>query len=303
MGLKTLLSGIIVFFMIILISIYWFIPFQTIEFTSNDNSNFSLYNFGEEMQFYKNMRFPNKEISYNINNECTLQKKSDMTRAFELIENETILNFYPVENNEQITVNCNDKNKIEEGLFIAGEGGPVNITQTQNFNVITKGNIILIRDSNCPKPNIAIHELLHVLGFNHSANPSNIMYPISSCKQTVGDISNLINEIYLVDSLPDLEIEKVSAVMNGKYLDLNLSIRNNGLIKSENAIIKVTSDKTIVKEILIEPIDVGYGMQLTFSNIWVPKLNVEEIEFFIDANFNELDKNNNKKILKIKNNN
>ncbi|MEN7982442.1 MAG: matrixin family metalloprotease [Nanoarchaeota archaeon] len=300
MGLKTFLSGILVFLLIILLVLYWFVPFQTIEFiTNNGHSNFSLYNFDSEMQFYKNMRFPQKEISYKIYN-CPLNQQGEMFRAFEIMGNETILEFSPVLNDEEITISCDSKNRVEGGLFIAGEGGPTNIIKTNNFNVISKGNIILIKESKCPKPNVAIHELLHVLGFNHSENSNNIMYPISNCKQTLGDIPNLINDLYSVESYPDLEIENISAVMEGKYLDMNISIRNSGLAKSQNTEMIISSGDTIIKRTLIEPLDIGYGMQITFTNVWVPKLNVEEIEFLIDASFSELDKNNNKKILKIK---
>jgi len=300
MGIKVLLSGLMVFFLIIMLVFYWFIPFQKIEFVLNGgSSNFSLYNFDEEMQFYSNMRFPNKEISYKIN-DCPLQKKDDMLRAFDLMSNQTILEFFPVVNNEEITISCDDKNRIEGGLFIAGEGGPTNVTQNKNFNVITQGNILLIKESKCPQSNIATHELLHVLGFNHSSNSNNIMYPISDCKQTLGDIPNLINEIYSIESLADLEIEDVSAIMNGKYLDVNISIRNNGLIKSEKAEINILSGNEIVKKIYLEPLGQGYGIQITLTNIWIPKLEVNEIEFSIETSFEELNKQNNKKILSIK---
>ena len=59
---------------------------------------------------------------------------------------------------------------IREGKFIAGEGGPTNITVSGKYNVITHGSILLIRESRCSIPTIAIHELLHVLGFKHSNN-------------------------------------------------------------------------------------------------------------------------------------
>jgi hypothetical protein len=299
MGVKTFFSGLFVFILIIMLAVYWFVPFQTIEFNSGDNSNFSLYNFDGEMQFYKNMRFSYKNISYKIDG-CTLQKKDEMLNAFDLLSENTNLEFYQALENEEITISCDDKNRIEGGLFIAGEGGPVNITKTKNFNVISKGNIILIKESKCPTPNVALHELLHVLGFNHSENSNNIMYPISNCKQTLGDIPKLIDEIYSVESYPDLEIEEVFATMNGKYLDVNVSVRNNGIVESENSILTISSEDTTIKTILIDSLEIGHGMQITFTNIWIPKISVEEIEFFIDTSENELDKNNNKKILKIK---
>lgn len=293
-----------IFFLLVslLLVFYWIIPFKTTEFgAQSENSNFSLGNKSNNMQFYQNMRYPDSKISYQIY-DCPLQKKNDMERAFNIIANESIINFYSVNNDEQISINCDSGNKIEEGLFIAGEGGPTNITQAGNFNVILHGSILLIRDSKCETPNVAIHELLHTLGFDHSENSNNIMYPISRCSQTIGeDIFKLIDELYLFQSYADLVFENVSAIMNGRYLDVEMSIRNNGLKDSEKAKVIIYADEKFVKEIDLDILEIGYGRKITLGNIWVSQVNVEELEFFIDSSFNELEKKNNKIILKIKN--
>ncbi|MBU4056240.1 MAG: matrixin family metalloprotease [Proteobacteria bacterium] len=252
------------------------------------------------MQFYKNMRFPDSKISYKID-ECPLQKKNNMERTFEILSNLTILEFYSTNTNEEISITCDENNKIEEGLFIAGEGGPINITQTQIFNVIHHGKILLIKDSKCPSPNIAIHELLHVLGFEHSENPDNIMYPVSECEQIIGeDQISLINHLYSTPSYPDLVFENVSAIMHGTYLNADISIRNDGLKNSEKFKIIIYADKKIIKEIEVEALRIGYGTQIKLTNIWIKQLNVNELEFVIEYPFNELEKKNNKKILELK---
>jgi len=218
MGWKIFFSFIFILFTISLLILYWFVPFKITEFGMKyGNSNFSLNNESGNMQFYPNMRYPNPKISYQIY-DCPLQKEDNMEWAFEILSDMSILSFYPVNYNEEISVTCDSKNKIEEGLFIAGEGGPTNISKAGKFNVIFHGGILLIRESKCEKPNIAIHELLHSLGFNHSSNPNNIMYYISGCGQTIGeDIPELINELYSIPSYPDLSFENVSAVMHGRY--------------------------------------------------------------------------------------
>lgn len=302
MDWKFFFTLIFILFVISTLIFYWFIPFKTTEFKIKpDSTNFSLNNYeNETMQFYKNMRFPDSKISYKIE-ECPLQKKNNMERTFEIISNLTLLEFYSTNTNEEISITCDEKNKIEEGLFIAGEGGPINITQTQIFNIIHYGKILLIKDSKCPNPGVAIHELLHVLGFDHSENPGNIMYPVSECEQVIGeDQISLINHLYSIPSYPDITFENISAIMHGTYLDADISLRNDGLKNSEKFKIIIYANKKIIKEIEVDYLKMGYGTQIKLTNMWIKQLNVDELEFFIEYPFNEIEKNNNKKILELK---
>lgn len=302
-----ILSSIFTVFVIMLLIFYWFFPFNTIEFytdlSDSNNFNFTLNTSGtQEMQFYENMRYPNSEISYRIY-DCPLYKKNEIERAFNTLSNSTILDFYPVLYNEEISATCESRGKTRGELFVAGEGGPINITSTQNFNVIFQGELLLIKESKCENPNIGLHEILHTLGFDHSSNPKNIMYNVSKCDQTIGeDIINRINELYSVKSYPDLSFENVSAVMNGKYLDTTITIRNNGLKDSENAKLIIYAGEKIIKEIELNPIKIGHGITVSLENIWIPRINVNELKFLIESDFNELNKNNNQIKLEIKNN-
>lgn len=297
-------NGILITIIVLLfLFIYWFIPLDTTEFNllSNSNSNFSLDSSeNNTLQFYQNMRFSSTNISYKIEG-CPLQREDDMEWAFEIIGEETILDFYPVTYGEDITVTCEETDKVQGRLFIAGEGGPTNITVTRDFNIIESGQILLIKDSDCERPNIALHELLHVLGFNHSKNSKNIMYEISRCDQTIGsDIINFINKIYSIPSQPDLVFENASALMHGKYLNINFSIRNNGIKNAQGSIVRIIADGKQVEEVEIPPIEIGYGRKVSMTNILIKQINVERIEFVIENNFEEMSKTNNKVVFEIK---
>jgi hypothetical protein len=303
MGWKAVFGYVISIILIAFLIFYWVFPLGTLNFgiTSAKNYNFSMSNnINDSMQFYKNLRYSDRNISYSISG-CPIGKEDEMKTAFSIIENSTILNFYSVNENGEISVACDEKNRVEGGLFIAGEGGPTNITESGDFNVISHGTILLIRESNCERPNIALHELLHALGFNHSENPNNIMYPVSKCSQIISqDILSTVNSLYSVQSLPDLLLENVSATMSGRYLDLNLTLRNNGLSNAQGGDIEVYADGNIIKKIEFKPLAVGSGRIITMGNIFILQKSINELRFFINADLDELSKENNEAILKYK---
>jgi len=120
------------------------------------------------------------------------------------------------------------------------------------------------------------------------------MYNISECSQTIGEeIPQEIKRLYSTPTQEDLVIESATATMNGKYFDTNVSIRNQGLKKSKESILKISIDKRQLKEIKIPELDIGYGTFIELKNIWIPEISINQIEYNLDYNETELDKKNN----------
>jgi len=294
MSWQKVIGFILMILALILVILYWYFPSDVKEFKfeTNPSANFST-NESKVMQFYPNMRFPSNNISYSISEECDVQKKSEMLWAFETLEEKTILNFYESEEAE-INVFCENKAKIENGMFIAGEGGPANVSLGSKFNVIMNGHILLLKKSDCERPNIAIHELLHVLGFDHSENANNIMYPISKCNQIVSeDIISEINKLYTIESQPDLQIESVSASVQARFLDTNIVIKNEGLKDSSDFILRIYANNKSIEKMDVEGIKIGYGKMINITNILVPQIRIDTLKFVLETEFPELDKQNN----------
>lgn len=282
-ALAVLLTGLLLF--------YYFFPFRSVYFTVGErNSNFSLVE-KQDMQFYPNMRFPSPNISYKIS-DCTLKKMNDAEFAFSIFENKTSLDFYPIEEGEDIFITCDEKLRYDGDYFVAGEGGPTEIINASNFNVILHGEVLLIEDSDCPNPNIAMHELLHVLGFKHSDNPMNIMYNITRCEQTISDdIILLLNELYAIPSYPDLVLKDVFISKKGSFLDINVSVMNYGLKNSEDFVVGIYSEGSLIKKLNFEGVDIGSGRAIFVKNVFtLQKLN--EVEVVIETEFPEIDEKN-----------
>jgi hypothetical protein len=128
------------------------------------------------------------------------------------------------------------------------------------------------------------------------------MYEISKCGQEIGkEIPEKLMELYAYPSEADLAFANITAEMKGKYLDTIITIENEGLQASKEANLLIYADDKLVEEIALDPIDFGEGKIITMQNIFVLKLNVNQLKFEIDAPFSEMDKENNEMILEIKN--
>lgn len=296
MNYKIIFSSVFIVILIALLMFYWIFPINEIDFTSSPkNYSFTLEeNESKGMQFYPNMRYATPNITYRICDPCTIEKKSEMIQAFDIIENNTIIDFSETDSNEQISITCQDENKKEGDFFIAGEGGPTNASRIEDKFVIYTGEILLIKDSECEHPNIALHELLHALGFEHSKNKNNLMYNISKCSQELSeDIFEEINRIYNIPSNPDLKIENASASLKTGMLNLTITIKNIGFTNAKNSTLIIYSDKDKIKTFPLESIQSGQAIVIRISNLLFFK-KTNSIRLEIESDYSEIEKDNNK---------
>lgn len=227
----------------------------------------------EIVQFYSDMRYRDRIISYRLESTCAQTKWANIERAFSILSEKTVLRFYESLENPEIKVLCSEisPESKEKGHFIAGEGGPSEIINTTNFAVILNGRISLYREEICDEPKIAIHEILHALGFDHYNNSVSILYPITGCNQQIdSEIVYDINRLYSIDSLPDLVIESIDANRTGRYLNFDINISNSGLADSVVAKLYVYAENEKVTNFTIGDLEIGMKKMLSVQNIRLP---------------------------------
>lgn len=270
--------------------------------------------FGSVGQFYPNMKFNHNNLSYMIHSDCPSDKNENMLKAFNFISQEIeTINFTSVSENEvaDIEILCSPEEKTDSGeesdFFVAGEGGAKEIIQTGRYNVITKGVILLYGNPqnaiHCDWPNTEVHELIHVLGFNHSQDEESLMYPyLSSCDQKLDDsIINELIRLYSQPNLPDLYFENISAVKKGRYLDFNITIKNSGDTEAKNVSYSVLDDGKAADTKELNDLKYGAGIILEVSNLKLLNRDSKEIKIVIDYynHIIEMDKSNNVAVLKF----
>jgi uncharacterized protein (UPF0333 family) len=248
------------------------------KFITNSSSNLSNFN---SAQFYPNMRFQEKEISYAIEDACNIQKRKEIDEAFYVLSAETLLRFFRGDKNSQISVSCSEPvQENEEELikgqqkyFIAGEGGP---TEAVNLSgkgfLIKKGKVSLYREEKCNESKLAMHEILHVLGFEHNSNEKSIMYPITSCDQTLDrSIIDEISCIYEQPSLPDLGLEEVNANKTSSRLSFFVSVVNYGYKDASNSKLEIFSEEGTIYNYTLDTIRSGTKKTLEVKNLKISK--------------------------------
>jgi hypothetical protein len=282
-------------------STYLNIPTEPIIFTlENEYKQATTVAYGQTPMFDNNLRFGKNDLTYIIDDTCQYNRRESMRKAFEIFEEEVkILTFKEdYTKTPDILVGCSDEYiKVSEHVFTAGEGGPSKILNNTKYRVITEGKISLFRDSRCEYPVVEIHELGHVLGFDHSPDPNNIMHDISNCKQRITtDMIQTIRELYTIEPLPDYTIPNVNVTQKGRYLDFNITISNEGLTNSEKGVVLgIYAEDEFIEQYRLGTIDIDFSRVLNVQNIRLPYQLVKEITFIVDYgnNIKEIDEQDN----------
>lgn len=254
----------------------------------------------ESKQFYQNLRYEDKNIRYYIDPNCDQNRRSSAERAFAILQNKTILTFYETPGNPEIVVTCSNiaPTAEEKDHFIAGEGGPSKIIVAGTFSVILFGKISLYREDKCEEPQVAVHEILHALGFDHNTNQNSILYPITDCNQRIDQsILDYINQLYSIPSLPDLSIDSVNANRTNNYLNFEITISNIGLRDSKNSSLSIYSGDNHVESYVLDDLDVGRKKVLSVQNLFLKGKG--QLKFVIETNENEITKSNNEADINI----
>jgi len=296
-----LVNMILVFMMIVFSVAFVFenLPRKPVELKANymEPEREAMIDYGAVPVFAENLRFNHNLISYSISEECDAERRGDMIRAFNIFADKVkIVSFYEVVDDADILVGCSDDFvKLGEDLFAAGEGGPSRIINTSLFRTIEEGKVLLYNREKCDYPIVALHELGHVFGFDHIADPTNIMYGVADCGQRMSDdMVELMVELYSIEALPDARIDWLNATLKGNYLDFNISILNEGMLSIDALDLTILTDGEEAQVVNLGEIGIGFGRTLRVENMRVPG-SIDKLEFILDAGdkVRELNEGNN----------
>jgi hypothetical protein len=244
------------------------------------------------------MRFNHNDISYFIL-DCDTTKTARLSRAFNIIQLDTngIITFSETkdETNADIHVGCSPSAyETEKNTFIAGEGGPTEFIALEPYAIIVKGKVMLYKEESCDYPITELHEIFHVLGFDHVNRSKTIMYPYVDCDQRIeAEMITMLEELYSVEPKAELFFSNISAVKRGLYVDYNLEINNEGLIMAKNIKLEVYAGKDKIDSSTVKDLNYGTGQLSWVKNMKLPSLNVNKLSFRITTDTLEYNTENN----------
>ncbi|MBI2084300.1 MAG: matrixin family metalloprotease [Candidatus Aenigmarchaeota archaeon] len=160
--------------------------------------------------------------------------------------------------------------------------------------------------------NLALHELGHAIGLQHTDDKTNIMYPVlvvpSDGIIRISDGERrLLEEVYSIEPKPDLKIVEVNvtkAVMKRfvyTYYLLNVSmiIGNDGLLESPALLLHINANNMTVKNDTMPDVGIGTKLSIVYGNLQVDG-DFEQVDIVVDPYnaIDEMNEANNKAMLR-----
>ncbi|MGC8812601.1 MAG: matrixin family metalloprotease [Candidatus Aenigmatarchaeota archaeon] len=264
-------------------------------FTSSELRN--IETFTSAPLLYENIRWNHMPLKVYLNvssgldlPQFSISNVESVREGMQKWENSTnkIISFVEVAKAEEADIVVNWVKTFEMGgRKILGEGGPV-VRDTGLFNLTVRGEIYLLTQKiKCLDVVTATHELGHVLGFDHSKNPQDIMYPTASCSQTITEAEvKTLSELYKIQPKPELYFLNASASKPGKYLNLEFAVKNSGLIDSLPTYVSLVLDNKTVRTFSIPKLQPGEAVVVRINNILIPSF--KTFQLFVDSeNYND----------------
>ena len=180
-----------------------------------------------------------------------------------------------------------------EGDHTLGLGGPT-VVDTGRYNVTVNGEVTMASmDTFCLNTVVALHELGHVLGFDHPDDPASFLYKTADCDQGfTPQVTEALRELYQDPAKAELELAGANVSASGRFLLANLTVLNSGLVESAETGVELGAEKRIalVELPALEPGTV-YRIQLTAGT----PASLEGLQVRLDVNstVDELDEANN----------
>jgi hypothetical protein len=249
-------------------------------------------------QFYPNMRFTSPTVVYSFAQTCSSSKQQVVLDSFRILEHQTPLRF-TTQGTPSFFINCANLeiSGDQADHFVAGEGGPSKTINASTFYLIQVANVSLYRDEMCDTPHIALHEVLHALGFDHTNNPQSIMYPVTDCAQTLDPSIPLeLSRLYAIPSFGDLVLTDANVSIANGYLNFVATVANYGLADIMNATLVVEGDQK--RTFTVGEIGIGKRKILSVDNIRTAA--VEHVTFTLLTDQAELSVANNQAVLMTK---
>jgi hypothetical protein len=152
-------------------------------------------------QFFPNLRFDHTNISYNLTPYCKGEEQTlRIPSAFTTLHNKVpALTFYETNGSADIEIICHS-DVVEEGDFYTM--GEAYSTYDNRTNILLNGHIDIYAYhagvSKCHWGGIELHEILHILGFEHETiYKQSIMNPEVNCKLKLQNYTiNELNRLY-----------------------------------------------------------------------------------------------------------